>query len=181
MTAEKWTRQIDEITASFKKEFGSLSVKRLNWKPNTKTWSIAQNLDHLIVINESYYPLIREVRNRTQKLPWLANFGFIVNFTGNFLLKAVDPGRRRKIKTFSIWEPSATGLGGDIVEKFEKHQEELKQFINSSIDLVNAGTIISSPVNRNLVYRLDKAFDIIVTHELRHFEQAKETLSLKPA
>jgi DNA-directed RNA polymerase subunit H (RpoH/RPB5) len=180
MTADKWTRKIDEITTAFKKEFGNLSLRRLNWKPNSHTWSIAQNMDHLIVINESYYPVLKQVRENTHKLPWIAKLDFIVNFLGKTLLKAVHPDRRRKTKTFSIWEPSATDLGADIIDKFEKHQSELKKLIEGSIDLVEKGTIISSPANRNIVYKLETAFDIIVTHEQRHFEQAKESLTMRP-
>ena len=180
MTAEKWTRKIDEITSAFKKEFGHLSVKRLNWKPNAQTWSIAQNMDHLIVINESYRPILKQVRENKHKLPWIAKLDFIVNFLGKTLLKAVHPDRRRKTKTFSIWEPSATDLGADIIDKFEKHQTELKKLIEASMDLVEKGTIISSPANRNIVYKLETAFDIIVTHEQRHFEQAKESLTMRP-
>ena len=181
MTAEKWIREIDEITEAFKKEFGTLSVKRLNWKPNGHTWSVAQNIDHLMVINESYFPVIRQIRNHTYSLPWFSKLGFLVDFTGRTILKAVHPDRRKKVKTFSIWEPSSTDLGADILEKFVHHQEELKKFIVASMDLVHTGTVISSPANRNIVYRLDKAFDIIVTHERRHFEQAKEAMALKPA
>jgi len=50
MNTDKWTNQIDTITAEFTKEFGNLSAEQLNWKPNADTWSIAQNMDHLIVI-----------------------------------------------------------------------------------------------------------------------------------
>jgi hypothetical protein len=57
---------------------------------------------------------------------------------------------------------------------FEKHQSELKKLIEDSSDLLDKSTIISSPANRNIVYKLETAFDIIVTHERRHFEQAKE-------
>ncbi len=180
MTAEKWTRKIDEITTAFKKEFGKLSVKRLNWKPNAQTWSIAQNMDHLIVINESYYPILKQVRENTHKLPLIAKLDFVVNLIGKTVLKAVHPDRRRKIKTYSIWEPHTTELGADIIDKFDKHQSDLKKLITESMDLVEKGTIISSPANRNIVYKLETAFDIIVTHEQRHLEQAKESLTLRP-
>ncbi|MEO0468227.1 MAG: hypothetical protein AAF206_01305 [Bacteroidota bacterium] len=46
--------------------------------------------------------------------------------------------------------------------------------MEDSQDLVAAGKIIHSPANANIVYKLDRAFDIIVVHEERHFEQAKE-------
>ncbi|CAZ97441.1 Putative protein [Zobellia galactanivorans] len=44
--------------------------------------------------------------------------------------------------------------------------------------MIEKGCIISSPANKNIVCRLETAFDIIVTHEQRHFEQLKETYQL---
>ncbi|MBC7849673.1 MAG: DinB family protein [Chitinophagaceae bacterium] len=181
MIVDRWTSQLDEITNLFKKDFSTLSAKRLDWKPNNATWSIAQNLHHLIVINESYIPVLKLARQKQQKLPWISKFDFVVNFIGNTVLKAVDPGRRKKVKTFSIWEPSSTDLGTNIFVRFEEHQAELKKLIANSLDLVEQKTVIVSPANKNLVYKLDTAFDILVTHERRHYEQAKESLNLRPA
>lgn len=169
-----WTTQIDSITASFKNTFEHLTHEQLNWKPDAKTWSIAQNIDHLMVINKTYYPVIKAVREGTYQLPFIGKIGFMVNFFGKTILNSVQPDRRRKMKTFPLWEPSVSDIPGDIIARFEKHQEELKQLIMSSQDLVEKQTVISSPANKNIVYRMDTAFDIIVTHEQRHFEQAKE-------
>lgn len=179
MSSERWTNKIDEISKAFRKEFGGLSAAQINWKPDTQIWSIAQNIQHLIVLNETYYPVIKQVRDKTYKLPFIAKLGFMVQFIGNTILKAVHPDRRKKMKTFSIWEPLPTQADTSILEQFEKHQEELKKFIIQSMDLVEAGTIISSPANRSIVYKLETAFDIIVTHEQRHFEQAKDLLTRK--
>jgi uncharacterized damage-inducible protein DinB len=41
--------------------FQTLSEEQFNWKPNTKSWSIAQCLDHLIVSNEKYFPVFEAV------------------------------------------------------------------------------------------------------------------------
>lgn len=171
------TNKIDDITNTFKAVFGNLSAEQLNWKPNAQTWSIAQNIDHLIVINESYYPVIKSVREGTYKLPLIGKMGFMVNSMGKMILNAVEPTRRKKIKTFSIWEPSKSNIGPDILNRFEKHQEELKKIIASSKDLVEKGVVISSPANKNIVYKLGTAFEIIISHEQRHLEQAKEVLS----
>jgi len=50
--------------------------------------------------------------------------------------------------------------------------------IENSKDLVEKGTVISSPANKNIVYKLEKAFEILLTHERRHFEQSKEIYQL---
>jgi hypothetical protein len=50
--------------------------------------------------------------------------------------------------------------------------------IAHSQDLVEQGVVISSPANKYFVYKLGKAFEIVVTHEQRHFNQSKEVLQL---
>jgi hypothetical protein len=171
---ERWTDQIDKVTIDFKQSFGTLTITELNWKPNPTTWSIGQNLDHLIVINGTYHPVIKEVREGTYRLPFLAKFDFMVSFLGRTVLKAVQPDRKKRVKTFPIWEPTKSDIKEDIWERFEKNQNELKMLIQSCSDLLDKGTIISSPANRNIVYRLETAFDIIVAHEKRHFEQSMD-------
>ena len=172
----KWINRIDEITQTFKSEFVDLTVEELNWKPNNKVWSIAQNMHHLIVINESYYSLIKAIREGTFKISFIGKIGFIVNFLGKTILRSVQPDRRRKMNTFPIWEPSKSEISDDILERFINHQSELKELIKNSEDLLARRSVICSPANKNIVYKLETAFDIIVTHEQRHFEQAKEVL-----
>ncbi len=175
---DHWHNQISEITARFQKHFGNLDTGALNWKPNPDTWSIAQNIDHLILINQSYFPIISKLKSGTYKLPFTARFGFIVSFLGKTVLNSVQPDRKKKIKTFSIWAPSESNLPADILDQFVQHQQLLKKQISASAQLLDKGAILSSPANKYIVYKLETAFDIIVAHEQRHFEQAKEVLSL---
>jgi len=179
MTIERWTHDIDLITDAFKREFGSLSIAQLNWKPNADTWSVAQNMDHLIVINKTYYPIIKEAREKTLKLPFVARIGFMVSWFGRLILKAVQPDRKMKSKTFPIWEPTTSAIDGDILIRFENHQADLKELIRSNLDLLDK--VIYSPANKNIVYTIEAAFDIIVAHEKRHLEQARELRSKLPA
>jgi hypothetical protein len=171
---DRWSQKINATTANFKNEFSRLTVDELNWKPNPQTWSIAQNIDHLIVINATYYPVIDAIRKGSYKVSGLAKLGFMVNFLGKMILGSVQPDRKRKMKTFPIWEPSTSAISGDILQQFEKHQDDLKKLILNCGDLIDKNTIIASPANKNIVYKLETAFDIIVTHEERHFAQAKE-------
>lgn len=178
---ERWTSQIDEITSKFKQSFGALTIEQLNWKPDPNTWSIGQNIDHLIVINGTYFPIIKSVRAGAYRLPFMARWGFMVSFLGQTILKSVQPDRRKRMKTFPIWEPTRSDVKPDIWERFDKQQAELKDLIQSSSDLLDKGTVISSPANRQIVYKLETAFDIIVTHERRHFEQSAEVRVHLPA
>jgi len=162
MSKNKWSVRIDQITHDFNHAFAQLDVQALNWKPDDKTWSIAQNIDHLIVTNESYYPLVESVRTGKYRKPFTGHIGFMVRQLGKSILQSVQADRKRKFKTFRIWEPATGNIGGDIVQRFEQHQEDLKKFISTCHDWVEKGTVVSSPANRMVVYKLETAFDIIV-------------------
>jgi hypothetical protein len=173
-----WTTAIDEVTNAFIQNFEHLNNEQLNWKPNPNTWSIAQNLEHLIVVNETYYPVLAALKEGNYKTPFIAKLGFMVSFFGKTVLNAVNPDRQKKMKTFPIWQPQTSEINNNILERFKNHQKELKQKIKEAKELIENGAIISSPANRNIVYTLETAFDIIVTHEQRHLEQSKEILLL---
>lgn len=177
---EKWISRIDEITTKFLDSFGDLSKEDLNWKPDVQTWSIAQNIDHLINLNRSYFPTFENLKKGRHDLPFIARFGFVVSFFGNMIKKSVEPDRKNKMKTFPIWEPSKSDLPKSILTDFQETQDKLKGYISDSADFIHQNMVISSPANKNIVYKLEMAYDIIVTHEERHYNQAREVLSLLP-
>jgi hypothetical protein len=172
----RWTSEIDQLVATFIDEFGGLSEDQLNWKPDAKSWSIAQNIDHLITINQSYFPAIDAVRQGTHSTPLHGRIPFLAKLLGNTILAAVHPDRRKKMKTFPLWEPNQSRVAGTILDDFERHQAELKAVIETMHPYLNGKTVIASPASKMIVYTLDTAFDIIVTHERRHLEQAREVL-----
>jgi uncharacterized damage-inducible protein DinB len=173
---QNWQRQIADINARFQESFGQLSGEALNYKPSPTSWSIAENIDHLITINQTYYPILDQLHAGTYSLPWHAKIPFVAGWFGKMILQSVEPGRKRKMKTFPIWEPGQSDLGEDILQKFDAHQLELSERIAQALPLLEKGTLISSPANNTIVYTLETAFEIIVTHEMRHFNQAMEVL-----
>jgi hypothetical protein len=174
MSTNRWTSELDQVTRAFNDEFRILTETEIDWRPNTEQWSVAQNIHHLIVVNETYYPTLQKLRNNSYDLPWLGRIEFLTKFFGKTVLAAVQPDRRKKMRTFPLWEPGASNFGSDILMRFEKHQDELKKLIDSSQDLIEKNVVISSPANKMIVYKLETAFDIMVAHEKRHLEQAKE-------
>lgn len=177
----RWTEEIDKITGRFLNSFSILSEKELNWKPSPEVWSIAENIDHLITLNETYFPGFSELKKGTYQLPFIARFGFVVNFFGNMILKSVQPENKKKSKTFPIWEPKESSFSKDILNQFEQHQERLKKEIIVLEDKISENAVISSPANKNIVYRLETAFDILVAHEKRHYIQADKVYQLLKA
>ena len=170
----KWTEQLKTNTALFSDNFGTLSSDQLNWKPNDATWSIAQVVDHIVLINESYQPIIESAQKGTLSLPFLSKFDFVNKMQGKMIYNAVLPDRKKKIKTFPIWEPSESNIGSNIIERFVKSQNKIEKLIASCSDLLEQDTVICSPANTKITYTLKMAFYIVIAHEERHFYQAEE-------
>jgi DinB superfamily len=168
-------QQIDSNTKLVQDLFGHLTHEQLN-QSDGPHWSIAQNIEHLILINSSYYPIIDQLNQNVYKRPFHGRFQFIVKFLGGFVKQSVEPSRQKKMKTFPVWEPKETIQINDIIEQFKAHHEELKRYVELATPFIQNKTVIHSPASKVIVYELDTVFEIIIQHELRHIEQAKEQL-----
>lgn len=166
--------RINAITARVETLFGGLDAEALNRQPAPGKWSVAQCLDHIIVLNRTYFDIPAKIRAGAYPLPFHARFGFMVDFFGKFILQSVNPDRRKPIKTFPVWEPSHSDIPGDIVARFKAHQEELKGFMAEAGALAAQGQVVVSPASRVVVYRMATLIEIILQHEERHVNQAEE-------
>lgn len=156
--------------------FQEIPPDKLIFKPSQNLWSIAENIEHIIVVNESYYPIIKQLHEKKYKPPFHHRFNFIRNYFEKMILKGVNPDRKKKMKTFPVWIPSQVNSQTDIVGKFVNHQNQLSDLIINSEEFIKNCVVIHSPASRLIVYSLEKAFDIIITHEARHINQAEELL-----
>jgi len=168
-------QQIDSNTKLVQDLFGHLTDEQLN-QTDGAHWSIAQNIEHLILINSSYFPIIDQLNQKVYKRPFHGRIQFIVKFLGGFVKQSVEPSRQKKMKTFPVWEPKEATVLHDVIDQFTAHHQDLKRYIELAAPFIQNKTVIHSPASKVIVYELDTVFDIIIQHELRHIEQAKEQL-----
>lgn len=171
---QNWIERIDTNTSLFNSHFGSIEKETLNWKPNPGTWSIGQNIEHLIQINETYFKVFSELESGSIKLPFYRKIEFISSFFGRLILNAVEPDRKKKGKTFSIWDPSESAVPLNIFEKFSGSQQKLKEYILRLEPHIKNKATIYTPVSKYIVLPLNTGIEIVVTHQERHFNQAIE-------
>ena len=179
METQEFIDCVEELSIKFNREFDHCDLATLNFKPDKKSWSIAQIMAHLIKINESYFPLFTQLQEGKYSLPVTGKIGFLVKFFGKALLKSVQPETKKKSRTFPGWQPSEETFSEEILIEFNAVQEALKNHIENSEVLLHQQAIISSPVNKFIVYRLETAFQILLAHEERHFQQAKRVLEIQ--
>lgn len=177
-SSHKYIISLDAITAEARQEFEELPEDKLHLNPSPNRWSIAQNIAHLIVVNRSYFPIFQKLKDGTYSGAFIGKIPFFPKLFGNMIYKSVSDRGEKKIKTFPLWEPEKLESDEDIVRKFVSHQDEMKQWIYQMDPFVIQKRIIHSPANRLIVYSLEQALQIIIAHEWRHLEQAKNALKV---
>ena len=176
---ESWINSFHANTTKFQTSFGNLSGTALNWKPAEDSWSAGQVIEHIIRINESYFPIFDKLAKQEYSVPWIGHIPGLASYFGNFLHKSLSPDHRKKIKTFTIWEPSKSNVSADILDQFARHHHRFCDMLRKHEALFFKRIIVSSPANRYFVYPLDMVPDILITHEERHYNQALEVLAFQ--
>jgi hypothetical protein len=171
-----WIDAIDRITREAIETFIKLPVEKMHLKPDPETWSIAENFEHLITINKTYFPIFEKLKHGSYQGAFISKFPYFSNLFGNLIYKSVSDGGKKKARTFPLWEPKVTKGDATVLERFQLHQDELKNWIKELEPFLEKNTIIHSPANKLIVYSLEKAIDIIIAHEQRHLDQAKGLL-----
>jgi hypothetical protein len=175
---ESYIQSFKNMTDQFIATFGHLDEDQLNWRPDSTSWSIAQVIEHIIIINESYYPVFDAIQNGTHRAPGLAKLSFIPNFLGNMIEKSLQPETTRKTKTFPIWEPQQSRIP-EITGRFRQHHDEFISRLRDMQPYFNKGIIVASPANKYVIYSLDQAIAIMLVHEKRHYLQACRILEMQ--
>jgi uncharacterized damage-inducible protein DinB len=172
-------KQVDSIAKSVEKVFGGLSAEQLNWKPNEKSWSIAQCLEHLIVTNKLEFPAVENALKENYKNPFWSKIPFLSDVFGKTAIYLFKPQNQRKFKAPKSFQPSKSRFSETIVQDFVAHQQELVEIFERSRDLDLRKTKIISPISEFITYSLMDAFQLLTVHEQRHFGQAERVLQMQ--
>jgi hypothetical protein len=164
------------ISGEVTETFGGLSAEQLNWKPSASEWSVGQCFDHLITTNGLYLENIQKVADGTHINNWFSVIPFFPDLVGQQLKKAVSPDSLKKIPTFPIFEASTSDIPDSIIEDFCKNQDHLISLMEATKNLEIRKIKIPTPVSPAVNVRLSDAYEVILMHERRHFNQAARVM-----
>jgi len=172
---EPHLEQIYEQTQEFieeLKQFESLTYQQLNWKPAPTSWSIIECIDHLKKTNEQYLiPLqkaLEDARIRNLK----AQKPFKSAWFGKFFANQMKPNGR-KIKAPALFSPQISNLDIHILREFIALKTNILTYVQDLNGLDIQRMKISSPISKLIVFRVGDALQIVVNHDFRHLEQAR--------
>ena len=174
MKVEQWHNDIDSVTEKFVRSFGSLTKSQLNWKPGANKWSIAQNIAHLMQLNNSYFQNFEEIKKGIHEIPP----GNTLSSTAAKSLQVLKPytgiDRIKTANTWSIWQPKDVEYDVAIMSDFINHQQHFKSHIAELKPFITGEVFIKYPGESDLIFILDDCVDFLIQHEHRHCIQAME-------
>ena len=164
---------LSRVTDDVNTSFGKLTAQQINWKPSPESWSVGQCLDHLVNSNRGYFPQFDQVIDGSKVTRFMERLPVLPGLFGNLLIKSLDPEATRKLKAPAAFRPSSSAIPATIVADFVSQQADLKRRMKACDSLDTERIIITSPAASVVTYSLMDAFKILLTHERRHVQQAK--------
>lgn len=165
--------QLRATTDEAREVFGGLDERQINWKPSAESWSVGQCFEHLLKTNAGFFSTLERIGRGEHKSSLWEKWSPLSGFFGRMVLRAVDPGSRRKFKAAAKTQPTSSDVEADVIGRFGEQQTRLAELMRATDKIDLNKTIVTSPVASFVTYSLLDAYRVVVTHDRRHFEQAR--------
>ena len=169
------TSDLRQVADDARATFGGLTSEQLNWKATENSWSVAQCFEHIIKTNEEFFPEFEKLASGERKNSFFERFSPFSGFFGRFLINAVtEDSKKAKAPSKKVVPPSE--LGGDIIDRFGLHIDDVNRKVESCAGVDRKKTVVTSPFLGVFTYSLEDAYTVLVEHSRRHFRQAKRVI-----
>lgn len=178
MEPQQYIQGILQRLHNIKKEItelaAPLTAEQLNFKPNPKSWSIAEVMDHIITANATYFSGIAEL---IASNPGAKSTGrYSHNLAARMMVYFLRPNGT-KLPAPALFEPESSHHDQHILQRLEQNFREIESFIDDAKELDLTKLKMPSPALSLLHFNLGGVFDILITHAERHFQQMKRVMA----
>lgn len=149
----------------------ALSVAQLNWRPDKDTWSVAQQLHHMVLTNRPYADILETISMNAGP----AKDEYKPGFMGRFLIKAVGPEESIPSPVPKPLVPSEQPMDGAILKEFLELQARFHRAVEE-IAGKDLNTRFSSPFAKFMKLKIGDAIQIQARHNERHLLKAFKLL-----
>ena len=169
---ERYHREFDAIKGDAHGLLESLADAQLVWRPSSKSWSIADCLDHLVVTGNESLPRIRSAISEARSRQLFSNKSFRHSVPGNLLIRLMDAPPRIRFKAPKAYAPVLNLPVAEVVEKFFLLQDELLTELRAAQGINLRRVKVTNPVSKWWQMSLGEEFALTAAHERRHLWQA---------
>ncbi len=172
-------QELENVLEEIKKLCTGLSQEEFNWKPAPQKWSIAECMQHLLIVYSKYQPqLPQNITPHAPKDP--ERKAHKSKLMGRIFKGFVNPDKKRKTPApKSLQPPSNSNYPLILQEQFMDYLRELMRFIEKADELaldLNKIKIMSS-VTSFIQFNLGDYFEIESMHNRLHLRQMQRVLA----
>jgi hypothetical protein len=180
-----YRKQFEQSKETFSGLVNGLTDDDFNWRPVDDRWSMAECIDHLIMVGTLMNRNIDEGIEKGHANGWHSEGPFKYGWLGNKFVEAAGASpkaRKRKFKAPRIYTPTSNHSISRLHDAFYELQDAFLVRIERANGLDLARIKVPSPVTSLLKLSLGQWFKLLATHQERHLIQADEVRSqLKPS
>ena len=173
LTTEEFLAELQRQSAETESLASGLSETALNWQPNGgKSWSVAQCLDHLVIMNRIYVEALRDaVENNRDQLEPRKNPMQPSGWLMRLFISYEEPPPKIKLPAPRKISPPSQ-LTSAVIDDFQALQKQLADFVRQW-----GGADLGDLRVRDPLFPLHLTADtqllIIAAHNRRHLWQAE--------
>ena len=164
--------QIDECERQAEQLVADLDERDVNWTPPAGGWSVAQCLNHLILMNDFYLRGWTEAVHdaaRAQRGPFK---GLHPTFVGRRFVNSLEPPVRMKTKTVAAATPASHFARAGLVEAYKSGHDGYRHLVRGSAAVDVNRIVRPNAIVKSVKMRLATVLMIIPAHDRRHLWQA---------
>jgi hypothetical protein len=168
-------RQLDAAEREAAALIQDLDDERINWRPHSAVWSIAQCLDHLSAASRVYLAAMEEAVAAARRRGWKRRGPVRPGAPSRWFLRQLEPPPRRRMKAPRKIAPIASTMRAGkaaVSEEFGRQQARVRSLLVAAADLDLNRARFANPFVPLVRFSLATGFLVIATHQRRHLLQA---------
>ena len=181
---EGYRSQFNSAREEFRKLIEGLNDEQFNWRPVENAWSMAECIDHLVMIGTIMGRNIDEALEKAEARGLKSDGPFKYGAIGNWFVRAVsgsDEGRRRKFKAPATYTPTSNHTISRLDAAFNEVQDRFVERVERSNGVDLARVKMPSPISRFIRLSLGQWLALLAGHQERHLLQAKDVRDKLPS
>lgn len=169
---EEYQQQFERLKKDAEELIAGLNPYGFNWHPAPGDWSIAECLDHLIVVGNLLIPAMDEAIRTAREQNLVGAGPFPYGIRGKLFIRAQEPPVKRKTRAFPEYVPPTARRTEDVQREFMELQDRLIERVKAADSLDLSKMLIRSPAVSWLKFNAAVWFAATAAHERRHLWQA---------
>ena len=154
--------------------FRELDEEQLNWRPDERSWSIAQCLDHLNVANRLYLAPMLQAIEEARRKGAVRKGPIHPGFIGRWFVASMEPPPKRKLPAPRKIVPAVRKEKSELIEEWRRAQAEVDAVLREAAGIDLNETRFVNPLFSLIRFSVGTGFQVIAAHERRHLWQAQQ-------